>query len=483
MGMNTKISVQITRIKDKLSRARTSDSELKVFGASSHKYEIGSPVTLDQVVAFEKKYSITLPECYRAFLLEIGNGGSSYSGSGSGPFYGIYALGSHVDELLVVPELYMHKEPQIFPGMSGDRWGELTKRLNDDYEISDTDYELEMGKVFSGLLPIGSQGCSCLHGLIVSGENAGRVVNLDMDLQRPKVCYEDNFLDWYERWLDEIISGILLADGPSWFGYTMGGDDSYLLNVFSKSSDDETRLEALNGLAKLLSISDESKDKLLKISSGEYSVGVQHSSTQMLAQFSYERAVPALEKLIDGNDIDCLLCCQSIFWYAKHHSSNWVEKLTARLDKGVQNKETFQFITYVLKESGTDYGRTLLPYCTHESEDIRVSSYYSIGLLRNKREYLDQFVVGLNDKSSLVVHASLQALTWVKEKSLMTSYMTIIERFKTDEDYVLTNLDHRLKELGFSSRADFTTRFRIANHNPDSVKFGFFELGLPLKDT
>jgi len=473
--LQNSFSEQVGRLRDKLNRARAFDSELKVFGASSHKYEIGNSASLDQIVAFEKKYSITLPECYRSFILEVGNGGSSYSGSGAGPFYGIYPLGKHVDELLEVPELYLHKEPKVFPGMSADTWSELTKRLNDDDEISDEDYELELGKVFSGLLPIGSQGCSSLHGLIVSGENAG-VVNLDMDLQRPMVCYEDNFLDWYERWLDEIISGILLADGPSWFGYTMGGDDSYLLNVFSQSSDDEARLEALSGLAKLLSISDESKDKLLQISSGEYSSSVQHSATQMLAQFSYERAIPTLEELVDGDDIDCLVCCQSIFWYAKHQSSNWAEKLTARLDKGVQNKETFQFITYVLKESGTDYGRTLLPYCTHESEDIRVSSYYSIGLLKNKRDYLDQFVISLNDKSSLVVHASLQALTWVKEKSLMTSYMMIIERFKTDENYVLTNLNHRLKELGFSSRADFTARFRNAENDPDRVKFGFFEL-------
>ena len=295
MSMNTKFSIQISRIKDKLSRARAFDSELKVFGASSHKYEIGSSLTLDEVVSFEKKYSITLPDCYRSFLLEVGNGGSSYLEAGAGPFYGIYAMGSQVGELLETPELYLHKEPQISPEMSDEMWSELTKRLNDDDEISDADYELELGKVFSGLLPIGSQGCSSLHVLIVSGEDAGRVVNLDMDLHTPKVCYEDNFLDWYERWLDEIISGILLADGPAWFGYTMGGDDNYLLSVFNTSSEDQTRLEALNGLAKLLSIEDKSKDKLLEISSDGYSVAVRHTATQMLAQFSYERAIPVLE--------------------------------------------------------------------------------------------------------------------------------------------------------------------------------------------
>jgi len=476
ISVNIEFVDQIARIKNKLDQARVFDKDYKVFGANSHKYEVGDPVTLDEIVSFEKKYSINLPNCYRSFLLEIGNGGSSYSGSGAGPFYGIYPLGEGVDELIEQPELYIHKEPAVSPNVSEDMWSELTKRLNEDEEIPDAAYESELGKVFSGLLPIGSQGCSMLHALIVTGENAGRVVNLDIDLQTPRVCYESNFLDWYERWLDEINSGILLEDGPSWFGYTMGGDDKFLLGIFKDSIKDETRLEALNGLAKLLSISDESKDALLEISSGEYSVLVQHSATLMLAQFSYEKAIPRLEKLVDGDDQDCLVCCESIFWYAKDQSKSWVGKLAARLEKGVSNEETFRFITYILKESDTDYGHSLLPYCSHESEDIRVSSYYSIGLLKNKRKYLDQFVVGLNDESSLVVHASLQALSSVKEKSLMTPYMMILERFKTDENYVLTNLNHRLKELGFSSRADFELRFRIANRDPDKVKFGLIEL-------
>jgi len=158
-------------------------------------------------------------------------------------------------------------------------------------------------------------------GLIISGENAGRVVNLDMELHKPRVCYEDNFLDWYERCLDESISGILLADGPSWFGYTKGGGDGHLLVVFSDSSVDLAKLEPLNGLATLLSIRDESKEKLLGISSGDFPV----AKRQRLAEFSYERAVSELEALIDGDNIDCTVCCQCIFWYAKHRSCDWIE--------------------------------------------------------------------------------------------------------------------------------------------------------------
>ena len=93
------------------------------------------------------------------------------------------------------------------------------KNIEDDEEMSDEEFDKEMGNIFSGILPIGSQGCTYLHGIILNGKHKGKVVNLDISRQKPKFTYENNFLDWYERWLDEVISEELLKDGPSWFGY------------------------------------------------------------------------------------------------------------------------------------------------------------------------------------------------------------------------------------------------------------------------
>ena len=44
---------------------------------------------------------------------------------------------------------------------------------------------------------------------MIEGEFRGRIVNLDFDLDKPVFAFESNFLDWYERWLDEVISGEL----------------------------------------------------------------------------------------------------------------------------------------------------------------------------------------------------------------------------------------------------------------------------------
>ena len=86
----TKSVEQIQRIKDKLGKARKADKNLKVFGADRHKYVIHEPTTTEKIAEVEKQYSIELPDCYKSFVLNIGNGGIGWQNSSSGPFFGIY---------------------------------------------------------------------------------------------------------------------------------------------------------------------------------------------------------------------------------------------------------------------------------------------------------------------------------------------------------------------------------------------------------
>ena len=105
------------------------------------------------------------------------------------------------------------------PEMTTEEWAEMTKKLVED-DLSDEAYDEEEGKLYGGILPLGSQGCTYLHGLILNGPHCGKVVNLDQDFQKPIFSHEADFLDWYERWLDEVISGDLLNESAGWFGYT-----------------------------------------------------------------------------------------------------------------------------------------------------------------------------------------------------------------------------------------------------------------------
>lgn len=197
---------QIQSIKAKLNQAKTKDQDLQIFGAASHQYLIHQPLQMEEIVDFEKRYRVSLPDSYKAYLLELGNGGPSFADSAAGPFYGIYPFGENLIEIGDAPYEYLSKEAIVAPDMTDEAWETHAGKLSNE-------------ELYAGILPLGSQGCSYLHGIILNGPYKGRVVNLDLDGQKPKFSKDTTFLNWYERWLDEIISSPSLADAPIWFGY------------------------------------------------------------------------------------------------------------------------------------------------------------------------------------------------------------------------------------------------------------------------
>src|SRR4051812_1446593 len=66
-------------------RLRVLDRQRVVFGSTRHAHRFNSPLPLERVEAFESSYNVSLPEPYRRFLTELGNGGA-------GPYYGVMPL-------------------------------------------------------------------------------------------------------------------------------------------------------------------------------------------------------------------------------------------------------------------------------------------------------------------------------------------------------------------------------------------------------
>ncbi|RZJ48667.1 MAG: SMI1/KNR4 family protein [Flavobacterium sp.] len=447
---------QIDRIREKLIEAKNTDLDLKIFGADSHKYTVGKTVTLAEISQFEKDFEIELPESYKTFLLHIGNGGVSYNSSCAGPFYGIYPLGKNTNELFD-ETYYLKANCILYPKMSDEYWESLTQAI-DEEDISDDDYEKELGKIFSGILPLGSQGCSYIHGLVLNGEYKGKVVNIDIDRQKPKFTFEATFLDWYERWLDEVISGDLIIDTPSWFGYGMGGSSKDLLETYYSAVEFDVKKDCLYAILKKANLDIEILNLIeeqYKTSSGE----LKEIFLQILTKFDYERAHNYLTEYTREN---LLAVFQFVFWYAKDKSADWLEVIKKNISR-IDDDETFSFCTYLLKEMDIDYSFVIIPFTLHENEKIRISAYYSLGLLKNKHDHLEVFIQGLNDSANRVIHITLQALKGIKHEKLLIHYKNIAERFPKEQDYILVNLNHRLEEFGLSTA-------KIKNLNIDNFK-------------
>ena len=440
---------QLHRIQQKLSQAKAADKDLQVFGADAHQYHLNPPVSEAEVLAFEKKYGVQLPECYRAFMLTIGDAKAKKSDFIAGPYFGLYAFGTSVDSLLYEKiETYLKAPCNLSPDMIQEEWETLSDPLlfsEEDEEDNDDKYFAERAKVFGGLLPLGSQGCTYEHALVLNGKYAGRVVNIDLELAQPKFAFEANFLDWYERYLDEVISGQLIDDRPTWFGYHRGEPAEVLLNEYEHTTNRKTQTDCLEGvyhkkpplepalldkIEKLIALNNDDRDFLIEI----------------LSQSSYERAKPYLQDLVTK---DPKKVFQFVWWYAKDHCADWVSVVKELLPT-ITDERTFDFATYLLTEGDDNFEEVILPFTDNENLQIRSTAYYTLGESKKKEQYLDTFIKGLQETDTGVLCTVMQALSGVEDKRLLPYYKAIAKRFPEEKDYVLSNLEYRLASFGLT---------------------------------
>ena len=440
---------QLQRIQQKLAQAKAADKDLEVFGAKGHKYHLNPPVSEAEVLAFEEKYGVQLPECYRAFMLTVGDAKAKKSDFIAGPYYGLYAFGTSLDSLLYEKiETYLKAPCNLSPDMTQEEWETLSDPLlpsEEEEEEDDDKYFAERAKVFGGLLPLGSQGCTYEHALVLNGKYAGRVVNVDLDLAQPKFAFETNFLDWYERYLDEVISGQLMDDSPTWFGYHRGEPAEELLNEYEQTTDRKTQTDCLEGvyhkkpplesalldkIEKLIALDNEDRTFLIEI----------------LCQSSYERAKPYLQTLVTEKPKKVF---HFIWWYAQDHCADWVPAVKELLPT-ITDEETFNFATYLLTEATDNFEEDILPFTNNVNPRIRLTAYYTLGKSQKKEQYLDTFIKGLQETDNDVLRTVIQAISGVKDERLLPYYKQIAKRFSKDEDYILSNLKRVLEPFGLT---------------------------------
>jgi SMI1 / KNR4 family (SUKH-1) len=441
----TKYDEQIKRIKAKLLEAKKADKKFEVFGANRHQYHLNEPASEQEIVAFEKKYNIQLPECYRAFVSVVGNGGMSSSDSGAGPFYGIYPLDGYVDELVYDnAELYLQNKCVIYPKMPDDYWTTLNENIEDNEDISDENYDKELGKIYGGMMPLGSQGCSFLHAIVLNGEYCGRIVNLSLERNKPNFAFENNFLDWYERWLDEVIAGELTKDAPAWFGYTIGGSEEDLMTSFATTNDLERKNDILTSLLEKKVLKEATLSQIEHLIPND--IVYRTRLIQILCKSNYEKAKPYLLVLIHTHLLSVL---QFIYWYAKDKSRDWTALATENA-VSIKGGETFRYYGYLLEAAGGDYGHAIQPFTKNTDVEIRKEAFSILGRMKNKKDYLDCFIEGLYDTSNEVVRTTLYAISDIKDEKLIVHYQVLLEKMNEEQDYILENINYSLMKQGLS---------------------------------
>lgn len=432
---------QIQRIKEKLTLAKEIDKEQKVYGASSHKYHINKPVSLDEIKAFEKEFGINLPTDFVAFLIQIGNGGIGWQESAAGPFQGILPL----DKLIK----WNNKERLnntcvLHPEMTDKEWKDLIKE--DALNLTDEEYDSIDNIAYGGLLNIGSQGCAFDQQLIINGPLKGRMVNTDGDMQKPVFAYDTSFLDWYEHWLDEIIDKTL--PGSHWYGYLMPGNQNELLSKFKKSTSEKEQNDILDAFSKFKEIDTEKAHYLSNF--------LHHSNSKIANKVLYlagktdfNLVEEKIKELINGNSEEF----QEGMEFLYHYNKDYVKQHTLKLLKLLPTIEDHSFFIKVFElvdietEDKSFYTELLKP-----EHPKRVNTLiYHISKLENKAKYLPIFLELFNaPKTFLDVYkiTLIQALSGLEDESQIPLYKRLLKSYPELKEYMVSNIFRRLTKLG-----------------------------------
>lgn len=161
---------------------------------------VRAPVLEERILAAEQRLGVRLPDGYRAFLKHVGDGGM-------GPVYELFSLDDPVDGIV---------------GRAGGYEAVSPARLGRPFQLQESVAEIDPADPWfevhgydaygwQGLLCIGDWGCTVRAELVVSGPLRGAVWITDHPRADPERDHETGantieFLDWYEQWLNGVLS-------------------------------------------------------------------------------------------------------------------------------------------------------------------------------------------------------------------------------------------------------------------------------------
>jgi hypothetical protein len=154
-------------------------------------------LTEAETEAFEREHNIRLPEGYRLFLKEVGNGGDGPSRcEGLAPLpFGLIAEGV---DLGLLDQPFPLTGRWIWEG--DDEPGEALAEDQKSIYKGDSDALIDVC-LTNGQLDLGTNGCNTTWYLIVTGTERGQIWQI-AEIGAYPCAPKRSFLEWYELWLD-----------------------------------------------------------------------------------------------------------------------------------------------------------------------------------------------------------------------------------------------------------------------------------------
>lgn len=421
-----------------LKKAKEADPSLKQFGAARHKYKWNLPAMQKDIKQFEREIGVTLPDGYRNFLLQAGNGGA-------GPSYGLFSL-KQVRSWLTW-EVKPEEVPHLYPEMEAKE----VKGAEDWCR---------------GCIPIGSQGDTYFTYLLVVGGNRGRVVYVNVEYDSSWIFFprEPDFLSWYTRWLREVANNYQIF----WFGMNLDGEEADLRRYYEHVTTKEEKKLVLSSMDKFPSLSEESA-ALIGKAAQEF---VQESDVRwlikLLHRVSLKQKSDFLELRWEAGMYDEVVyeVYDSIYFlHEEEMLEHWWKRILDHLPEISQERYyiAFQILTRCSWVTLSDV-RNVWDYAKQSSKPELIRAF---GRFSDAKEHLDFFLKLLEEREDLkLLNAVLLAVPIVKNKELFSVLERICKEFTIFVNPELTTDAQKKEAAVWSVR---THEEAVVYHTADNI--------------
>lgn len=425
-------------LRDLVERAGKKDGTRGIFGSSKHGYKLNPTVTREEVRLFEERWHLNFPDEYVFFLTKVGNGGA-------GPYYGLYPLESlavHNEYL----KLYDDRDKENLPAfidrnMSSSDWARTMEEMD---EINDdNEYDVRMKQVCSGLLVIGTQGCTYDNLLMWKGSEKGKIVYIDWNMEPEYGPFFTGltFLEWFEQFFLEILAGHSLTS----YGYISLKSERELRQEYEEAVLTEDKLRILGGFSKFTKAEPETIELLFQRDRPE----TDGAKGELLFKLAPMKGLEVFEKIIVGNHpqgaVDCARRMPDQY---KDRFYGKMVRLLYRPDIKDKARILF-FLGDCSSRRAADLER-FAGNAENPGEDRR-TAVYVMGKCPDKLDFADFFAKLMRGEDYWLAHAALQAMARTPCARLTDTYEWMWEHYDGDS-MMRSNLQIAFKTNGMEKK-------------------------------
>lgn len=406
-------------LKDLVKRAGKKDGTREIFGSSKHGYKLNPTVTQEEVRRFEAHWHLTLPDEYVFFLTKVGNGGA-------GPYYGLYSLENlaRYNEYL---GFYDDRDKEALPSfidrnMSPVNWARAMEEMEDIND--DNEYDARMKQVCSGLLVIGTQGCTYDNLLMWKGSERGKIVYIDWNMEPEYGPFLTGltFLEWFEQYFLEILAGHNLTS----YGYISLKSQQELRKEYEGAVLTEDKLRILAGFHKFTEAEPETIELLLQRDRPE----TDGAKGELLFKLAPMKGLKVFEETIVGNHPQGAVACARRM--PDQYKDRFYGKMLGLLYRpDIKDKARILFFLGDCSNRKAADLKGFAENMENSSEDRR-TAVYVMGKCPDKLDFAEFFAKLMQGEDYWLAHAALQAMSRTPCAELIDTYEWMWKRYEED---------------------------------------------------